>query len=93
MEPWCWPPAQDNTEPAAKDHSCLHPIQGCMLQAGPARPHRGCPGAVKSKPLSSQVPTQRPTQASLSASNNWGSLPSWNTFVFTAGLALSQESC
>lgn len=64
MEPWCWLLAQDSVE-----HSMTTRRQGPQLSAphsrlqqdGPARPHRGYPEAVKSEPLSSQVPAQRPT--------------------------------
>lgn len=52
----------------------------------PARPHRGYPEAVKPKPpvLSGARP-----KASLSASNNWGSLLSRSTSIFTEGIAVT----
>lgn len=53
MEPWCWLPARGSTE-----HSMTSLRQGPQLSAphsrlqqdGPARPRRGFPEAVKSKP-------------------------------------------
>lgn len=40
-------------------------------------------------PCPLRCPPRGPPQASLSASNNWGSLPSWSTFIFTEGLAVT----
>lgn len=89
MEPWCWLPARGSTE-----HSMTTRRQGPQLSAphsrlqhdGPARPHRGCPEAVKPKPP--DLSGARP-KASLSASNNWGSLLSRSTSIFTEGLAVT----
>lgn len=92
MEPWCWLPAQGSVE-----HSMTTRRQGPQLSAppsrlqqdGPARPHRGSPEAVKSEPCPLRCPAKGLCQASLSASNNWGSLLSWSTFIFTEGLAVT----
>lgn len=50
MKPWCCPGQPEHSVATRRQGPQLSVPHHRLQQDGPARPHRGCPGAVTSKP-------------------------------------------